>query len=130
MNQNNIAQAQSRISLIPLSDVTSTTTGTGVSIVGYVGEAKFLCVGKNVAGTNPTLAVKLQHSDDDSDYADVTSGAFTTITAAGTKASVAHTLNVNVDGLKKYVRAVATIGGTDSPQFLIGVYGIVLSQDR
>lgn len=130
MIDNNVAQAQTRVSLIPLADITSTATGTGVSIVGYVGEAKFLAVAKNVAGTSPTLDIKLQESDDDSTYTDVTDGAFTQVTAAGTKAAVAHTLNVKVDGLKKYIRAVATIGGTDSPQFLVGVYGFALSQAR
>lgn len=130
MIEQNVAQAQTRISLIPLADITSTTTGTGVSIAGYVGEAKFLAVSKNVAGTSPTLNIKLQDSDDNSTYADVSGAAFTEVTDAGTKAAVAHTLNVNTAGLKKYVRAVATIGGTNSPEFLVGVYGFVLTQER
>jgi hypothetical protein len=130
MIQNNVAQAQTRISLIPLSDITQTTTGTGVSIVGYVGEAKFVALAKNVAGTSPTLAIKLQESDDDSDYADVSGATFTTVTDAGTKASVAHTINLQLDRRKRFLRAVATIGGTNSPQFLVGVVGFVLTQER
>lgn len=126
----NVSQNLTQITLQPMADITSTTTGTGVNVQEYVGEAVFLVAAKNVAGTNPTLDVKLQESDDDSTYTDVTGGAFTQVTEAGTKAAKQYKLNINIDGAKKYIRTVATIGGTSSPQFLVYATGLLLKKER
>lgn len=130
MIDRNIGQSLNTIALLAMQDITSSGNGTGVSVVDFVGEVKFLLSAKNVAGTTPTLDVKLQESDDDSTYTDVASGSFTQVTDAGTKAAVLHTLSVSVDGLKKYVRAVKTIGGTNTPQFLVSLTGVGVKQVR
>lgn len=64
------------------------------------------------SGTSPTLAVKVQHSADNSTWADLIT--FTTLTAAGAERKV-------VSGtVNRYVRAIWTIGGT-SPSFTFAV---------
>lgn len=130
MIENTLGQTLQTIALIPMSDITAGADGTGVDLQDFVGEAAFFVAAKNVAGTNPTLDVKLQDSADNSSFADVTGLTFTQVTAANTKASVFHRLNVNVDGLRRYVRAVTAIGGTSSPQFLVAAYGLGVKKER
>ena len=130
MQQNNIAQALNAIDLVPMADITSSGNGTGVDISSFVGEGKFVLAAKNVAGTTPTLDVKLQDSPDNTTFTDVAGGAFTQVTDANTKAAVTLTLNVQLDALAKYVRAVKTVGGTNSPEFLVYCQGFGLKQVR
>jgi hypothetical protein len=130
MLDQNLGQSLQTIALVPMSDITAGADGTGVDLQDFVGEAAFFVSAKNVAGTNPTLDVKLQDSADNSSFADVTGLAFTQVTAANTKAAVFHRLNVNVDGLRRYVRAVTAIGGTSSPQFLVACYGLGVKKER
>lgn len=66
-----------------------------------------------------SVAAKLQHSDTttDGDFTDITGAAVTPITAANAIASV----DVNLAGVKKYIRAVVTptyVGGT-TPSVLL-----------
>lgn len=66
------------------------------------------------SGTSPTLTVKLQDSADNSTFADLTGGAFTQLTAAGSQ----HLEGTGT--VRRYVRAVYTIGGT-TPSFTAAV---------
>ena len=59
-------------------------------------------------GSSVTLAVHLEESANNSDWSDVTNGAFTT-TAANTAAF--EQIALNVSDLKRYVRAAATVAG-------------------
>lgn len=98
---------------------TSTLTGTGIDVLDYEGVALVLLNTSVGTGTTPTLDVKLQHSDDDSTYADVTSGAFSQITSVAGTAGV-KVMKVNVSDLKRYLRVTGTIAGT-TPSFDFGV---------
>ena len=98
---------------------TSTLTGTGIDVLDYEGVALAVLNASEGTGTTPTLDVKLQHSDDDSTYADVTSGAFAQVTDVAGTAGV-QILKVNVSDLKRYVRVIGTIAGT-TPSFDFGV---------
>jgi len=69
-------------------------------------------------GTTPTLDVKLQHSDDNSTFADVTGAAFAQVTSDSGTAGV-QVLKLNVSDLKRYLRVIGTIAGT-SPSFDFG----------
>lgn len=95
--------------------LTATTNGTGVDTLGYTSAMVVLEVGA-VSGTSPTLDVKVQESADNSTFTDVTGATFTQVTAAN------NSQVLRVDGLgtarKRYLRAVATIGGT-SPSFTL-----------
>lgn len=68
-----------------------------------------------VAGTSPTLDVRLQDSADGTNWAD-TGAAFTQTTAVGVKRLVANNVG-------RYVRAVATIGGT-TPSFTFSLLAV------
>jgi hypothetical protein len=98
---------------------TSTLTGTGIDVLAYEGVALVVLNASAGTGTNPTLDVKLQHSDDDSTYADVTGGTFTQVTDVAGSAGV-QVKKINVSDLKRYVRAIGTIAGT-TPSFDFGV---------
>lgn len=103
---------------------TASANGTGADLQGYVNpggsEMKaFLSVGA-ASGTTPTLDVKLQDSDDDSTYADISGAAFAQKTATGSEA-------IHFQTKKRYVRAVATIAGT-TPSFTFAVIAIAESR--
>lgn len=130
MNDNHIGAELQTLALVPMADITETTTGTGIDVTDYVGSIAVVLSAKNVAGTSPTLIVKLQDSADNSTFADITGAVFTTVTAAGTKASTLQKISVNIDGAAKYLRAVATIGGTVSPEFLLSCTAVGVKQYR
>ncbi len=70
----------------------------------------------NTAGTNPTLAVKIQESDDNVTFTDVVGGAFTTSTLATTSATNVYQV-IQFQRTKRYIQAYTTIGGTSSPSY-------------
>ena len=115
---NALAQATG-VELAPAASRTSTLTGTGIDVLEYEGVALVLLNTSAGSGTSPTLDVKLQHSDDDSTYEDVTSGAFSQVTDAAETAGV-KVMKLNVSDLKRYLRIVGTIAGT-TPSFDFGV---------
>ena len=115
---NALAQATGSV-LAPADQRTSTLTGTGIDVLDYEGVALVLLNTSAGTGTSPTLDVKLQHSDDDSAYVDVNSGAFSQVTDAAETAGVKG-MKVNASDLKRYLRVVGTIAGT-SPSFDFGV---------
>lgn len=115
---NALAQAVGLV-LAAAAQRTSTLTGTGIDVLDYEGVALAVLNASAGTGTTPTLDVKLQHSDDDSTYADVTGGVFTQVTDAAETAGV-QVLKVNVSDLKRYVRVIGTIAGT-TPSFDFGV---------
>ncbi len=115
---NALAQATG-VELAPAASRTSTLTGTGIDVLEYEGVALVLLNASAGTGTTPTLDVKLQHSDDDSTYEDVTSGAFSQVTDAAETAGV-KVMKLNVSDLKRYLRIVGTIAGT-TPSFDFGV---------
>jgi hypothetical protein len=96
--------------------LTATSNGSALAVPGADGGSHIL-VSVHVSaasGTSPTLSCKLQHSDDASSWSDVTGAAQSAnLTAAG---------NALFGGraTKKYVRVVATVGGT-TPSFTTSV---------
>lgn len=96
--------------------VTATANGTGVDTQGYDDAVVLLEVGA-VTGTTPSMTVKIQESDDNSTFADVTGATFTAVTAAN-NSQILRLTELNVTR-KRYVRAVATISGT-TPNFTFG----------
>jgi hypothetical protein len=105
--------------LAPAARRTTTLTGIGIDVLEYEGVALVLLNASAGTGTSPTLDVKLQHSDDDSTYEDVTSGTFTQVTDVAETAGV-RVMKLNVSDLKRYLRVVGTIAGT-TPSFDFGV---------
>ena len=68
--------------------------------------ATFVCEVRQVAGTNPTLDIDVEHKNAD-DTSFVSAGTFTQITAAGVH-------KVDVGALKEQIRFKYTIGGTEA----------------
>lgn len=130
MNDEHLGQLLQPLHLLPQQAITVTGNGGGIDIRDYVGELAVVLTAKNVAGTTPTLDVKLQDSDDDSTYADVTGAVFAQVTDAGTLAATVEKIAVRADTLKRYIRAVKTIGGTSSPQFIAGCVALGVKQVR
>lgn len=66
----------------------------------------FLIVG-NVAGTTPTLDIKMQESTDGTTYTDITSGSFTQVTTSS------NVQMIPIKPTKRYVRCTGTTSGTN-----------------
>ncbi len=93
---------------------TSSTNGTGVDLMQYDGQVAVLLDCAAGAGTSPTNNVKVQDSADNSTFADVAGLAFTQVTNA---AASRQKLVFDTKDVRRYVRLVATIGGT-TPSFV------------
>lgn len=113
-----------------MADITASGNGTGIDITDYVGQIVITLSAKNVAGTAPTLDVKLQDSADNSSFTDITGAVFTQVTDAGTKAATLEKIYIRADSARRYIRAVKTIGGTVSPEFLLSCTGLGVKQYR
>lgn len=103
--------------LVPNASITTSTVSSAIDLQEYEGEISvYVDTSAKVAGTNPTLAVKLTHCDTSGgSYSDVTSGAF----GARAATAVFDNLTFNKNGLKRFVKLDWTIGGTDSPEYYI-----------
>lgn len=112
--------------LIPTTAMTSTTTGTGIDVTDYDGRVKVVLDSTAGGGADHTMDVKLQESDDDSTYTDISGATFTQVTNA---AVALEDIHLNIGETKQYVRAVATLAGT-SPAFTASVNFIGHKQYR
>lgn len=106
------------MSIVASGRITASTNAPGVDLSDYQGTALFHLNASAPEGAAQTLDVKLQSSDSQGGpYVD--SGiSFTQVTTAG-GASFQQVM-ASTDGFKKYVRAVATLGGT-SPAVTYGL---------
>lgn len=101
---------------------TSSANGTGVDLQGYQGKLKvILDTAQASAGTTPTLDVKIQDSADNSDFTDVSGLTFTQVTDS---ADLLEAIAVDTRAVRRYIRAVATIAGTDTPTFNSAVVAV------
>ena len=105
--------------------LTATANGLPVDVapIGANGLSARLSAGA-VSGTSPTLNVKMQASPDGSgSWVDIPGAAFTQVTAANQTQTIRFQMppapNATAPAYR-YVRAVATIGGT-SPSFALAV---------
>lgn len=108
-----------------VADLTaSSTTTSSIDLQSYSGQLALVLDAHKVAGTNPTLNVKIQDSADDSSYADVSGAAFTQVTTADS----VQKMVLSKDGLRRYIKAVIAIGGTSSPEYLVSVKGLAVKK--
>ena len=99
----------------PPATRTSTVTGTGVDLLNGDGRCFAIQHVGTVSGTTPTLDGKIQESDDNSSFSDITGATFTQVTASTSMVAITF------DRTKRYVRYVGTIAGT-SPSFAMSVW--------
>ena len=110
------------IPLLPANSYNASTNGTGVDILDYTGNMMVILDATKISGTDPTLDVKIQESADNSTWSDISGAEFTQVTTASLEK-----ITLNADGLKRYIRAVATLGGT-SPVFAISCNAVGIKQ--
>ena len=107
-------------SLLGADSRTATANGSSFDLQGSndaEGEAIVILDSEAGSGTSPTLDVKLQESSDDSTWSDISGATFTQVTDGG---AGFEKISINTNDTERYLRAVATLGGT-SPVFVFGV---------
>ena len=107
-------------SLLGADSRSASANGTGFDLQGSndaEGEAIVILDSEAGTGTSPTLDVKLQESANDSDWSDISGATFTQVTDGG---AGFEKISINVNDTERYVRAVATLGGT-TPVFVCAV---------
>ena len=107
-------------SLLGADSRNASANGTGFDLQGSndaEGEAIVILDSEAGSGTSPTLDVKLQDSADNSSWSDLSGKTFTQVTDG---AAATEKISINTNDVRRYVRAVATLGGT-SPVFVCAV---------
>ena len=107
MTIQNLGSKGTAIDILPNDVLASSANGSGVDLQGYESSAAFV-LSSEAMGSSVTLAVHLEESANNSDWSDVTNGAFTT-TAANTAAF--EQIALNVSDLKRYVSTASTVAG-------------------
>lgn len=95
--------------------------GTGISVAGYAATV-YLNAGDC---TGSTVTVKMQQSNDNATWADITGGAFTAVTAANDNAVQEYVYT----GSYAYIRAVATVAAAVA-EFSVSVVKRTLTTDE
>lgn len=98
---------------------TATFTSTGFDTQDYEGNLGILQVVGAAAGTSTTLDGTIETSADNSSFAAISGAAFATVTDAGD--NQVQKLIIDLNGCKRYIRYVGTIGGGANPSFTYGV---------
>jgi hypothetical protein len=106
-------QALLGASVYPAS-VNDTNNGSSVDMINADGRCFAIQVIGAVTGTSPSLTGKIQESDDNSTWTDVTGATFTAVTASSNLQTIVF------DRTKRYLRHFRTVSGT-TPAFLLGV---------
>ena len=109
-----------------VSGRTSVADSSAIDLQGYegVGELELLAELAS-AGTSPTLDVKLQNCDTSGgSYEDITTAqggpiAFSTVTDAANGGL--QVVGLNFSALKRFVKVIPALGGTNTPTFTFGV---------
>lgn len=104
--------------IAPADRSAGATNGATIDSIGFDAALFTFVVG--AIGATTTFDGKLQDSDDGTTYADIPGAAITQLPATGDNQS--PTIDLQLGGrkqLKRYIRAVGTVGGTNSV-----VYGV------
>lgn len=125
MNEQNLGDILQVTAVLAPARKTASENGAGVDLQQYVGDYSVILSTSAGGGTAPTLDIKLQDSDDNSTFADISGAAFTQVTATAST----QTVILNANAVKRYIRAVSTITGT-SPTFDMALVGVGVKQVR
>lgn len=122
MNKQNLAEHIQVIDISPVEDLLATAEGDAIDLKMFDGDLAIVLDAVNVAGTDPTLDVIIEDSDTDvaEDFEAIDGAEFETVTDADPSV---QKLNLNKDELKRFIRVIKTVGGTDDPEFLLSVKG-------
>lgn len=116
----NLGDQLQQLDLLPVASVSATGNGSSLDLVNYEGEIAIIADVANVSGTTPTCDIKIQDSADNSTFNDISPALQITqvTTVAGRQK-----LSVNKNEIRRYIRAVKTLGGT-SPVYLISMNAV------
>jgi len=109
-------------SLLANQTITADTTGTGVDVSGYSGDVYVILSVE--AGGNDSLDVKIQKSEDNSTWEDISGAAFDQVTSSASL----QMIKIASADLDKYIRAYADVGG-ETPSYTLSVTGFAYSID-
>lgn len=114
------------LSVHPVAARTATGDATSVDLQTYDGDvALILDSAAAGAGTNPTLDVSVEHSDESAaNFTQIGTTAFARVTSTASR----QILVISKDEAKRYVRVKYTIGGTSNPSFTFSVTGVGLAK--
>lgn len=95
--------------LAAVAALSTTAGGTAVDVSEFHGKAQVILIHTATGTPGHTVDFKLQHSEDNSTWADVTGAAFVQVTsvAAGTKV-----IEVDADKLSRYLRLHRTVSAS------------------
>lgn len=96
-----------RIGISPAAQGIGTVNGSGVNVQGVDECLIHLLLGTLV--TSSTIDVKVQHSDDNSTFVDITGAVFSQKTEAGGDSDKEFVGRVNLVGAKKFIRIVSVV---------------------
>jgi len=106
---------------------TTTETGSAIDLKDYVGDVKFILSTSAGGGTTPTLDVKLTEcATSGGTYADISGAAWTQVTDA---ADATESVVISADEQMRYIKAVATIAGTN-PTFDMALIAVGVKKIR
>ena len=126
MNQLNVAEQLQLLAITPAALATVTGVTVGVDVSSFVGRGVIVLSSAAGTGTTPTLDAKLQEADTlGGTYTDIVGGGFTQLTTA----PGLQRFNIDLDGVKSFVRISETLTGT-TPSFARGVSLLALRQNR
>lgn len=97
------------VNLAAAARLTATTTSAAVDVSDFTGNAKLVLNSSATEAADNTLDVKLTHCDTSGGTYTDAGVAFTQVVNS---AASFQSLDFSVDGLKKYVKVVSTLGGT------------------
>jgi len=103
--------------LLSSRSLTTNTNTNTIDLAGYQGKLLLpVLVGTNTVGTSPSVTVNLYDSADNTNFAtcNVNSNALT---------NIADSTNLVIDtrSVRRYLKGVAVIGGTNSPAIPVSV---------
>lgn len=116
---NRLEKAVLQTAIIPVEEKTSSFNSSAIDISGLQDMGKLVLMVEAVSGTDPTLDIEIEHG--------LTSGgSFASISPSVDFVQVEDAdseqeINLYLDGLKQFIRAAVTIGGTDTPTFRLGL---------
>jgi len=83
-----------------------TNNGAGIDTLGF--DEALVIVNSGANGAGGTVDIKVQESDDNSTFSDISGAAFTQITEAND--NTIYVARINLEKRKRYIRAVAVVG--------------------
>jgi hypothetical protein len=122
MRNVDFAAGSVKTNLVAPVSINATGAKSSVDLGEYVGKVLIVLTALNTAGTNPTLALKLQNSAAaDTGQEDISGKAFTGLTTTNVNGIQTMELDTAELTLGKWVNIYSTIGGTDNPAYTVAV---------